>query len=78
MFKYQNYIHTNIGGNNMTQKELLYVEDAIGHEKVIIACINNIINELDDDNLIDYMNKELKEHEKTKNNFMKLLEEENE
>ena len=50
----------------MTQKELLYVEDAICHEKVIINCINNIIDNLEDENLIDYMNKELKTHEKIK------------
>ena len=28
----------------MTQKELLYVEDAIEHEKSIIDIINNTIN----------------------------------
>ena len=62
----------------MTQKELLYVEDSINHEKVIIDCINNIIDTLDDEDLIDYMNNELKIHEKINNKFMNLLENYNE
>ena len=62
----------------MTQKELLYVEDSINHEKVIIDCINNIIDTLDDEDSIDYMNNELKIHEKINNKFMNLLENYNE
>ncbi len=62
----------------MTQKELLYVEDAINHEKVIIECINNIIDNLEDEDLVDYMNNELETHEKINNNFMNLLENYNE
>ena len=62
----------------MTQKELLYVEDAINHEKVIIESINSIIDELDDKDLVDYMNNELETHEEINNNFMNLLENYNE
>ena len=58
----------------MTQKELLYVEDAINHEKVIIDCINSIIDNLDDKDLVDYMNIELENHDNIKNSFMNLLE----
>ena len=58
----------------MTQKELLYVEDAICHEKVIINCINNIIDDLEDEDLIDYMNNELETHEEMNKNLMNLLE----
>ena len=32
----------------MTQKELLYVEDAIGHEKNIISICNETLNCLED------------------------------
>ena len=59
----------------MTQKELLYVEDAICHEKVIIACINDMISNLEEDELIEYMDNELKTHEKMSKDLMKLLEE---
>ena len=58
----------------MTQKELLYVEDAICHEKVIINCINNIIDDLDDEDLVDYMNNELETHEEMNKDLMNLLE----
>lgn len=59
----------------MTQKELLYVEDAICHEDILITCINDIIKRLDDDNLIDYMKKDLKTHKKMKDNLINLLKE---
>lgn len=60
----------------MTQKELLYVEDAISHEKTIIENIKDYINCLQDENLIDFMKKELKSHEKQEKDLIKLLESE--
>ena len=54
----------------MTQKELLYLEDAINHEKNIIAICNNIVNTLEDENLVLFMEKEVKKHE---NMYEKLL-----
>ena len=60
----------------MTQKELLYVEDAIGHEKTIISNVIDYINCLQDENLIEFMRKELKTHEKMKKDLIKLLESE--
>ena len=60
----------------MTQKELLYVEDAIGHEKTIIENIQDYINCLQDENLIDFMKKELKNHEREQKDLIKLLESE--
>ncbi|MBQ9019083.1 MAG: hypothetical protein IJ097_02060 [Bacilli bacterium] len=58
----------------MTQKELLYVEDAIGHEKVIISNLEDLINCLSDDNIKNYVQKEIKTHKKMENNLMSLLE----
>lgn len=60
----------------MTQKELLYVEDAIGHEKVLISNIEDYINCIQDEDLIEFMQKELKTHRKMKDEFIKLLESE--
>ena len=59
----------------MTQKELLYFEDAIGHEKNIIAVCRDTINRLTDENLINFMESEVSKHEETQNKLMKLLEE---
>lgn len=59
----------------MTQKELSYVEDAIGHEKNIISICGETINMLEDEELISFFEKEIKYHEKLKNELMDLLEE---
>lgn len=60
----------------MTQKELLYVEDAISHEDVIISNIEEYINCLDDENLVYFMKKDKKNHENMKKELLKLLEDE--
>ncbi len=59
----------------MTQKELLYVEDAIGHEKNTIDICNYIIESLQDEELSTFMKKELKKHENVKEKLLNLLEE---
>lgn len=59
----------------MTQKELLYVEDAIEHEKTIITMINSTIEQLEDADLADYMNGELLVHQKHESNLLSLLKE---
>ena len=51
----------------MTQKELLYVEDAVGHEQNIIKIL--------DESLISFMNKELKKHTTMQEKLMDLLKE---
>ncbi len=58
----------------MTQKELSYVEDAIGHETNIIKIINEGINNLEDENLVTFMNQELETHTSMKEKLMTLLE----
>ena len=57
----------------MTQKELLYLEDAVGHEKNIIKIIDNTIKELSDEKLIDFMNEENNIHKERKEKLMNLL-----
>ena len=59
----------------MTQKELLYLEDAVGHEKNIIAVLTETTNLLEDEELIDYIQDEITIHEETKNDLLKELEE---
>ncbi len=60
----------------MTQKELLYVEDAISHEDIIINNIHDYINCLEDNDLIDFYQKNLRTHEKIRKELFKLLEDE--
>ena len=59
----------------MTEKELLYVEDAIGHEGNIIKIINNNLEDLDNEELIDFMNEELNIHKERKEKLLNLLKE---
>ena len=53
----------------MTQKELLYVEDAIEHERTIIKMIDSTVEQLEDDDLADFMNDQLLTHQKLENNL---------
>ena len=58
----------------MTQKELLYLEDAIGHEQNIITICEETLNMLEDDNLISFLSKEIKKHENMKEELLNMLE----
>ena len=58
----------------MTQKELLYVEDAISHEKIIIDVCNDLLTHIDDDNIADFINNEISNHESLKENLLNMLE----
>ena len=59
----------------MTQKELLYLEDAIGHEHIMINVCHEIVNQLEDEDLILFIENEINIHEGNKANLMDLLEE---
>lgn len=60
----------------MTQKELLYVEDAIGHEQNVGAIIQEAISLLEDQSLKTFMKSELKKHQAIETKLMNLLESE--
>lgn len=58
----------------MTQKELLYVEDAVKHECNVIAIIKDIIERLEDEDLVDFMEDMLESHKTMKDNLLNLME----
>ena len=58
----------------MTQKELLYIEDAIGHEENIISVCNETLNYLEDEALVSFLSKEVNKHMRMKEKLMKMLE----
>ena len=60
----------------MTQKELLYIEDAIKHEDNIIAYLKDIANILDEDKLASFIEKQIKQHEGIHKILIKALEDE--
>lgn len=59
----------------MTQKELNYLEDAIGHEDNLIKICSETISYLEDENLVDFINDEIKNHSSIKEKLMNLMEE---
>ncbi len=59
----------------MTQKELLYVEDAVGHEQNIIKILDESLANLEDENLVSFLEKEVKKHGNTLQKLLKMLEE---
>lgn len=59
----------------MTQKEMSYLEDAIGHEDSMIKICSESITYLEDEDLVSFMNDEIKNHSKVKTKLIKLMEE---
>ena len=57
----------------MTNKELLYVEDALGHEKYMKTCSQNTASKLQDVNFVNYMTELEQIHTKLYNKFQSLL-----
>ncbi len=60
----------------MTEKELLYVEDAINHEIYMVQTIREVEDCLTDENLRKLVKKLKGKHENTLSMFMDLLEKE--
>ena len=58
----------------MTQKELLYMEDAIGLEQNIIKILNESLVILEDENLVSFMEKEVKKHGDTLKELLSMME----
>ena len=59
----------------MTQKELLYYEDAIGHEGNIIKILNNSIQNIESEEIKKFLEDEVNIHKTLKENLLYLLEE---
>lgn len=58
----------------MTQKELLYMEDATMHETNLIEIATLSVDNLEDKTLKTFMKGQLKKHEKLKQKLITVLE----
>lgn len=58
----------------MTQKELLYYEDAIGHECSIIKVLEETNKNLQDEKLVEFIENELTIHNGIKDDLLSVLE----
>lgn len=59
----------------MTQKELAYFEDAVGHEKNIIKILNESMSMLGDESLKEFINDEINKHNERCETLMNYLKE---
>ena len=57
----------------MTSKELLYVEDALGHENFMKSCSQKTSSQLTDPTLSSYMSELVEKHTQIFNKFLNLL-----
>ncbi len=57
----------------MTSKELLYIEDALGHENIMKSCCTKVSEQLQDVSLSTYMAELEKKHCELFNKFLNLL-----
>ena len=57
----------------MTNKELLYVEDALGHENFMKSCSKKTSNQLTDPTLSSYISELEQKHTEIFNKFLNLL-----
>ncbi len=62
-----------LGGDTMTNKELLYIEDALGHENFMKSCSLKTSNQLTDATLSNYMKELEQKHTEIFNKFLNLL-----
>ncbi len=58
----------------MTQKELLYLEDAISHEEILIQVLEDSINKINDEKIAKFLKKEQKKHDTYKMKLMSFME----
>ena len=59
----------------MTQKELLYFEDAVEHESIIIKILEDTKTKLTDESLVSFIDININTHTTIKENLMNKLEE---
>ncbi len=57
----------------MTSKELLYVEDALGHEQFMQKCSQDSSNQIQDQALANYLQELSEVHTDLFNRFLRLL-----
>ncbi len=57
----------------MTNKEILYVEDALSHEKFMESCSQKTSSKLSDPTLSNYISELQQKHSEIYNKFLNLL-----
>ncbi len=58
----------------MTQKDLLYMEDAVSHEANLINIFNYYLEIVEDSNLKSFIKNQIKKHDNLKTKVLKTME----
>ena len=58
----------------MSQKELLYLDDAYCHETALLKVLEDTQNRLEDEDLVDFIDDEIKNHQDMQKKLLKVLE----
>ena len=59
----------------MTEKELLYLEDAVSHESIIISICEDMEEKIEDEDLKSFITSEIEKHTSIKDELMNFMEE---
>ena len=59
----------------MTQKELLYYEDAVSHEQILISVCEDMQENFEDEELKSFAEQEISTHTSIKERLLNLMEE---
>lgn len=73
MYVYDKVVKTEYGGEIMSPKELLYIEDALGHEKFMKTQCLEVASKIQDNELKNYVTQLVNEHEQLFQQFLNLL-----
>lgn len=58
----------------MTEKELLYMEDAVSHQDIIISVCEDAVNNIEDEDIKSFISNEIEKHNSIKEGLISLLE----
>ncbi len=58
----------------MTQKELLYFEDATSHEDIIISICEDMMENIEDEDLKSFIDSEIDKHTSIREKLLSLME----
>lgn len=73
MYLFFIFVKNKNGGENMSPKELLYIEDALGHEEYLKKQCNEVASQLQDMELKELVNQLVTKHNELFQQFYNLL-----
>ena len=73
MYLFHFFVKNKHGGEGMSPKELLYIEDALGHEEYLKKQCTEVASKLQDAELKEYVNQLVTKHNELFQQFYNLL-----